>query len=580
MGMNARWQWLHRSGFKDYDTVRNAELEWAYASGDATTRIKSGKQGSIPMMIFFNDMLQFDPISGNAREIRRLGRDTWLDKAQRFCSRYYMQFMTGRSRRANLALYEKERARWSVATGRHQSAEPHAGKMNRALSAVDEASESKPLRSRHRPKCLVAQCRALCEQRWFQLIFALAVLVNISWVIHQVSEEKLDPDFAYQASNVSLEIFFMLIFSVELAIHFLAMEDWREDALAPDFLVRSTTLVSMLAENAFKLLDLFENDSKTLEVARSVCKMARLSRIARLFVFVRLFPQILTVLHGVAAALQSILATLILLVSLTSIFGIYFATMEGIDSGLQTLRTDALFLHASDNPVYNFETVGDAMLSLTLSGLFLDDIGTLVNSMNWAGVHPVNVAVFMLYTFLGAFTLFNMLIGFQCNVATRVLQEDDYQRQMAFLRVNMLKLLAAYDTENDGCLDSSELNLMFTDPELYVLLEALGTSVDNVCAAANILFEEMAAIPFSDLCDMIMALRESDPAKVMHIIGMRQYIGGRLQQLEYGFAAQLARDAGQLRAPSPSDQWIAATNGQVDASTQLGDERIIVAHQL
>merc|ERR1712226_102985 len=110
------------------------------------------------------------------------------------------------------------------------------------------------------------------------------------------------------------------------------------------------------------------------------------------------------------------------------------------------------------------------MLMLMLHGLYLDAIADLVKHMITAGVHPVNVALFLAYTFIGEGILFNMLIGLQCNVATQVLEEDEHHRNMQFLQVNMLRLLLAFDQDGDKSMDSEELETMLQDPEVYSLL--------------------------------------------------------------------------------------------------------------
>merc|ERR1712046_62833 len=128
--------------------------------------------------------------------------------------------------------------------------------------------------------------------------------------------------------------------------------------------------------------------------------------------------------------------------------------------------------------------------------------------------------------------LFNMFIGFQCSIASQVWAEDDFQHKKKFLVVNMLRLLAAYDQEGDGCVDSTELGTMLGDPELHGVLEKFGTKVENVRHAADILFQEMDAIPYDELLDVIVDLRESDQARVAHILGIRQHITGHLERLE------------------------------------------------
>lgn len=162
----------------------------------------------------------------------------------------------------------------------------------------------------------------------------------------------------------------------------------------------------------------------------------------------------------------------------------------------------------------------------------LDSVSEAANDMDLAGINDFNICMIFLYNFLGAFILFNTLIGFSCQVATEALAEDENARKTSFLEVNLIRLLDAYDQEGDGRMSHSEFEILLTDPEMHELLEAFGTTLDNVHAVTDVLFDDNETISFQEILDTVMQLRESDAARVTHLIGMRQYMGGRLDQLE------------------------------------------------
>ncbi|CAE7939679.1 unnamed protein product, partial [Symbiodinium necroappetens] len=78
------WQWEHRSGWRDYPRKVSTKIEQAYRAGETKTRVQTGKKGSVPMEIFFEDMLQHDPISGNTRNVNRAGDFSCRQKLVRF----------------------------------------------------------------------------------------------------------------------------------------------------------------------------------------------------------------------------------------------------------------------------------------------------------------------------------------------------------------------------------------------------------------------------------------------------------------------------------------------------------------
>mmetsp|Transcript_100355 Transcript_100355/g.203407 ORF Transcript_100355/g.203407 Transcript_100355/m.203407 type:complete len:312 (+) Transcript_100355:58-993(+) len=65
------WQWEHRSGFRDYDLDVSTRIEQAYQRGNDYARTMSGKNMDIPMEIWFDEMYQLDPLSGNRRKVFR-----------------------------------------------------------------------------------------------------------------------------------------------------------------------------------------------------------------------------------------------------------------------------------------------------------------------------------------------------------------------------------------------------------------------------------------------------------------------------------------------------------------------------
>ncbi|OLQ00123.1 hypothetical protein AK812_SmicGene17261 [Symbiodinium microadriaticum] len=103
------WQWEHRTGFKNYDTRATARIEDAFQRGLSRVRLKAGKMDDTPMELFFHDMIQFDPKTGNTRKIRRVGRDSCWKKLRRKANELAWLIETGRTQRVVFAQYEKKR---------------------------------------------------------------------------------------------------------------------------------------------------------------------------------------------------------------------------------------------------------------------------------------------------------------------------------------------------------------------------------------------------------------------------------------------------------------------------------------
>mmetsp|Transcript_135778 Transcript_135778/g.290357 ORF Transcript_135778/g.290357 Transcript_135778/m.290357 type:complete len:369 (+) Transcript_135778:72-1178(+) len=66
------WEWEHRTGWIGYEEEVAMRVETAYQQKEAYVRAKTGKKGQEkPMEIWFNEMLQYDAVTGNSRKVQR-----------------------------------------------------------------------------------------------------------------------------------------------------------------------------------------------------------------------------------------------------------------------------------------------------------------------------------------------------------------------------------------------------------------------------------------------------------------------------------------------------------------------------
>ncbi|CAE7237278.1 Rai14, partial [Symbiodinium sp. KB8] len=68
------WQWMHRTGWRDYPRDVIIQIEQAYRAGETKVHFQNGKRtGSEALEISFEEMLQRDPLSPDTREVKRSG---------------------------------------------------------------------------------------------------------------------------------------------------------------------------------------------------------------------------------------------------------------------------------------------------------------------------------------------------------------------------------------------------------------------------------------------------------------------------------------------------------------------------
>merc|ERR1719247_1149704 len=99
-------------------------------------------------------------------------------------------------------------------------------------------------------------------------------------------------------------------------------------------------------------------------------------------------------------------------------------------------------------------------------------------------------AVFVFFIAMGTFTILNMLIGFQCEVAARVSRADKENVENTFLRNNLLPILECYDQDGSHYLEKGEFTLLLHDPQVHDILGNFGTKIQDLLHLRDIIYED------------------------------------------------------------------------------------------
>merc|ERR1719162_975359 len=251
---------------------------------------------------------------------------------------------------------------------------------------------------------------------------------------------------------------------------------------------------------------------------------------------------------------------MLLLLVLLFVFGIIFKTFDGMYPDLSTTG--------------KFITVRRCMWTLLLHGIFLDDISKVMNDIHGAAGEFV-CGIFVLFVFLGTFTILNMLIGFQCEVAASVARRDKANAEVQFLRHNLLPIIECYDGDDSEHLDKAEFQLLLQDPQVHDILGNFGTAVRDLLNLKDIIYEDKSQVvkqrstayvnkggvvddsssaldtrlTFNEFIEVVLRLRGKHPSSVTDIVELREYMRHRLERLEeqtYGRALARGEYSGEL----------------------------------
>jgi len=444
------WQWEHRTGYRDYDAKANLRIEQAYQRGEAYVRLKSGKIGTIPMEIFFADMLQYDPVSANTRKVRRLGPSGLLQRLWRWSAEVIRSIETGKPRRLMFKQYEQNRK------------ELFQGSCLERCERDLYKSEGIP--------------QQVARSRTFFACSMIAVLLNVVWM-------GIDADLNDAATIPEAEWYFQVaehlfcsFFTIEVSIRFLAFAK-KTDAMEDGwFIFDAMLVVAQISETWLLTLFLSGHRLKQLALLR-VARLLRLARLGRLMRMLRLFPEVLTLLKGIGRAMRPVFYVLMMLGILLFVFAIIFKTQ------------------AIDNEVLEqmFPSLVDTMWLLLLRGTLLD--GPAITFYAIYDVAPALAVTFLVFIFLSSFTVLNMLIGILCDVVCQVSKMEQEDASLALLKTTLLGLLECYDRNDDKRIGPEEFDLLMMNPETSQILRRFDVDASGLMSLKDVLFEHVAEAP-------------------------------------------------------------------------------------
>ncbi|CAJ1355532.1 unnamed protein product [Effrenium voratum] len=306
------WQWEHRTGYKPYDNRATMRIEDAFQRGLSRVRLKAGKMDDTPMELFFHDMIQFDPKTGNTRKIRRVGTDSIWSRIKRKANELAWLIETGRTQRVVFAQYEQRRR------------ELHRGMDRRDYNVTDMYKDH---------GCFAS----LAKSNTFFLLSMVVVLLNSIWIGIEADAPATE---GISASQSVIEHLFCVAFTAEVVIRFSAFK--RKKNCLKDFWFSfdSSLVVLMVCEVWLVPIGVFLagmtggntdiHAVKELTILRTV-RLLRLTRLGRIARLLRAVPEVVTLLKGIAAAIRSVFFTLLLLLVLLFVFGVVFKTQAKED---------------------------------------------------------------------------------------------------------------------------------------------------------------------------------------------------------------------------------------------------------
>jgi len=506
-----RWQWKHKTGFRDYAEKQSARIEHAYKRGEPKVRLKSGKAGHTPMEIFFVDMVQYDPISANVREVQRVGPNNCFHRLSRLVMEAYCAWYTGKPYRETYKQYQQRRDKII-----HGEDEP-----NVRCDTFDLYHES---------SC----CATVAKSSGFFACTMAIIVLNALWLSIDLDNNSM-PVWTQASWEFQVgENAFCTYFTIEILVRFCAFRE-KKDCLSDRWFRFDLALVFLMVGETWLLpiIVLMVGNSSAGRVDfnnLSVLRLARLIRLTRMTRLIRAVPEVMTLMKGIIRAFRSVMYTILLLVLMLYVFGIVFRSWS-----MGTVL---------EHPY--FASVPRSMWTLVMHGTFLDSVSVVMEDI--AAYSPTLTFLFFFFILLSSFTVVNMLIGIVCEVITLVKREEEEVAERSYLATNLLDILVCYDKDDDRSIGSNEFELMLNNPEALDTIERFGTDADGLVGLVNVYFESEGRnkLSFDDLFSVIMRLQGQHAAKVTDVVELRKFMSQSLSQIR----TEMRRGFERLDEPS------------------------------
>jgi len=479
-GEKYTWQWEHKTGYKNYKDHEQIIIEEAFQKGSQRVRLKSGKTIT-PMEIFFVDMIQHDPITGNSRRIRRLGKEGCCNRITRWMRRVF-RFLAdgGNKQQRHFKTYEKMRQAI------------HAGKSEPEYCVTSLYKDE-------------GICQRLAKSHTFFMLTMLVVAVNAVWICADADRSVInihpgnsDGEGDAKVESIArpehvdiIENLFCVFYTLELLIRFCAFKQKLTCIRDSWFCYDGCLWILMIIDNWFLPLltliitgDAHGGTGSARVVLLRLARLLTITRLGRIARLLRAMPEMLMLLKGIATATRSVFVTLLLLVALLVVFGVILRTQVGENVELEQL----------------FSSVLQTMWLLLLHCTFLDDVAEFLNTVK--DISAFSGMILLIFIFLSSFTVLNMLIGILCEVIACVAAKEKEKSAEKYLRKTLLNILECHDTNNDQSIQMEEFELLMQNPEVHLILTRFGVDVADLIELQDLLFEDKAPpMPWIDSSD-------------------------------------------------------------------------------
>eukprot|EP00928_Gymnodinium_smaydae_P048693 TRINITY_DN32590_c0_g1_i1.p1 TRINITY_DN32590_c0_g1~~TRINITY_DN32590_c0_g1_i1.p1 ORF type:complete len:736 (-),score=107.72 TRINITY_DN32590_c0_g1_i1:131-2338(-) len=362
------------------------------------------------------------------------------------------------------------------------------------------------------------------------------VALNALWIAVEADYNQADMLCHAHLAVQVIEHAFCAVFSIELAIRAMAFKRKRS-ALRDHWFTFDLLLVTMMVLETWVWSSYMcaiaqggaNNTAGSASTLRLI-RLLRLTRMARMAKLLRAMPELMIMIKGMVAAMRSVFFTLCLLVISLYIFAIAVKQMsDGTDSGGQ-----------------HFSSVPHSMYTLLVRATLLDSIGKLLNEVSEDST--VVATLIVIFVFLAAFTVMNMLIGVLCEVVSAVAVVEREEMAVNNVHDKLKSVLNGIDADGNNYISKHEFKQIVENPSAITALQAVDVDVVGLVELADIIFaaepgedDVTKEISFEEFVELALQMRNTNQSTVKDILNLQKLMKINHFQMAAAFELNDAR---------------------------------------
>jgi voltage-gated sodium channel len=386
------------------------------------------------------------------------------------------------------------------------------------------------------PACLYKEnswAASLALNKKFEYLTLSIICLNALWIGYDTDQNKYSSlcESAKDAPQWIIgENLFCLFFTFEVVVRFIAFRsklDCRKDywfifdSLLVTLMVLETWLVPVIEA-------IYGCGGGGGMPSFNLLRMLRLARLTRMTRLMRAFPQMLTLVKGIVAALRSVGFTLLLLSILMYIFAIIFTSIyknakDPAPSDECEEPTDLKDL---------FGSMFTSLQTLFLSGTLLDELSTVMGALREDST--LFLCIFVVFLVLASFLVLNMMIGILFEVVQATKEGEEYKMKINLVSEVLSRKFSDIDTDNSGRISQKEFKEMCESKEVMSTLEnELDIDPQQLIDMKKLLFSdednpEEPGLTFDDFLTLLVRHRPGEKAGPIDVQDFRKLI--RMQE--------------------------------------------------